>query len=251
VTPYSTPFRYSDVPLFQMANAMTSTGYHGAMATDSNNTSAPGLAERRPVDEHVNLITHALGFLLSVPASAVLMTLVANDHRSIDVVACGVYCCSLMGLYAASTLSHMFYDLAWRRFFRTVDQACIYLLIAGSFTPLAVVFLWDRWWPALLAVMWVLALFGVLLVLRMRDLTPTARISYGILGWLPIISLKTLFEAAPFEIFAWIVASGLFYSVGSVFLRFDQHVRYLHALWHTFVIAGSTCHYIAVLLVVM
>jgi len=226
-------------------------GYNGVMATDSNDRSMPSLAEHRPVDEHANLVTHALGFLLSLPASAVLMTLVVNNHRPIVIVACAIYCCSLMGLYAASTLSHMFYDVAWRRFFRTLDQACIYLLIAGSFTPVAVVFLWHQWWPALLVVMWVLAIFGVILVLRMRNLTPTAKITYGLLGWLPIISLKTLFDAAPLETFVWIVAGGIFYSAGSVFLRFDQHVRYFHALWHTFVIAGSICHYIVILMVVM
>jgi hemolysin III len=221
------------------------------MAADSNNTATPELAERRPVDEHANLITHGLGFLLSLPASAVLMTLAVNDHQPINIAACGIYCCSLIGLYAASACSHMFYDLAWRRFFRTLDQACIYLLIAGSFTPIAVVFLWHGWWPALLAVMWILAIFGVLLVLRLRDLTPTAQITFGILGWLPVVSLKTLFDAAPLELLVWIVAGGLFYSVGSVFLRFDQHVRYFHALWHTFVIAGSTCHYMAILLVLV
>ena len=209
------------------------------------------LAERRPVDEHANLITHALGFLLSVPASAVLMTLVVKDHQPINILACGIYCCSLMGLYAASTLSHMFHDLARRQLFRTLDQVFIYLLIAGAFTPFAIVFLWHRWWPVLLAVMWVLAILGIFLVLRMRDLTPAAKISYGILGWLPVIALKTLFDAAPFEIFAWIVASGFFYSAGSVFLLFDHQIRYFHALWHTFVIVGSTCHYIALLLVVM
>jgi len=226
-------------------------GYNGVMAADSKDRSTPRLAERRPVDEHANLITHALGFLLSVPASVLLMTLVVNNHPAIVIVACGIYCCSLMGLYAASTLSHTFYDIAWRRFFRTLDQVCIYLLIAGSFTPVAVVFLWHQWWPALLAAMWLLAIFGMLLVLRMRDLTPTAKITYGLLGWLPIISLKTLFDAAPLETFVWIVAGGLFYSAGSVFLRFDQHVRYFPALWHTFVSAGSTCHYIAILLIVM
>lgn len=221
------------------------------MAADSNNTTTPRPGEHRPVDEYANLITHGLGFFLSVLASVVLMTLVVSGHQTVQIVACGVYCFSLVGLYAASTLSHTFHDLDWRRFFRMLDQVFIYLLIAGSFTPLAVAFLWDRWWPVLLAVMWVLALLGVVLVLRVRNLTPVAKITYGILGWLPVISLKRLFDAAPFEVFAWLVVGGLFYSAGSVFLRFDQHVRYFHALWHTFVIAGSTCHYIAILLVVM
>jgi hemolysin III len=210
----------------------------------------PSLAEHRPVDEYANLITHGLGFLLSLMASALLMSVVVENQETVQIVACGIYSGSLMGLYAASTLSHVFHDLAWRRFFRTLDQACIYLLIAGSFTPVAVVYLWDRWWPALLVAMWILALLGVLLVLRMRNLTPAARFTYGVLGWLPIISLKTLFDAAPFEIFAWIVAGGLFYSLGAVFLKFDVYVRYFHALWHTFVIAGSICHYVAILLVV-
>lgn len=202
------------------------------------------------MDECANLITHGLGFLLSVAASVLLMTLVIDNQETIQIIACGVYCGSLMGLYAASMLSHMFHDLAWRRFFRALDQACIYLLIAGSFTPVAVAYLWDRWWPALLGAMWSLAILGMLVVLRVRNLTPTARLTYGVLGWLPIISLRTLFEKSSIEIFAWIVAGGLFYSVGAVFLKFDLRFRYFHALWHTFVIAGSTCHYIAILLIV-
>lgn len=221
------------------------------MVMDSNDISTTRLAEQRPVDERANLITHALGFFLSVVASVVLMTLVVKDHQMINIVACSIYCISLTGLYAASTLSHMFYDLAWRRFFRTLDQVCIYLLIAGSYTPFAVIFLWHEWWPLLLVAMWTLAFFGILLVFHMRNLTPTAMLTYGILGWLPVISLKTLFESTPFETFVWIIAGGLFYSTGSLFLLFDQRVRYFHALWHTFVIAGSTCHYVALLMVMM
>jgi hemolysin III len=220
------------------------------MAADPNETSPPKPAEHRPVDEHANLITHALGLALSVIASGVLMMLVVNNQRTINIIACGIYSGTLIGLYAASTLSHMFHDLAWRRFFRTLDQACIFLLIAGSFTPIAVVFLWEGWWRTLLIVMWVFAIFGVFLVLRMRNLTPAAKVSYGVMGWLPIVSLKTLYEAAPFDVFTLILAGGLFYSVGSLFLRAD-HIRYFHALWHTFVIVGSVCHYFAILLVVM
>ncbi|WP_298863902.1 hemolysin III family protein [uncultured Gimesia sp.] len=221
------------------------------MSADSNEFPTLKRAEDRPADESANLITHALGFFLSVIASAVLMMLVVQYHQTINIIACGIYCCSLTGLYAASMLSHMFYDLAWRRFFRTLDQVCIYLLIAGSYTPFAVVYLWHSWWPMLLVSMWVFAIFGVLLVLYMRNLTPMAMLTYGILGWLPIISLKTLYDATPLDIFTWIIAGGFFYSAGSVFLIFDQRVRYFHALWHTFAIAGSTCHYIALLMVML
>ncbi len=221
------------------------------MIADSPKNSIPKLAEERPEDEYANLITHAFGFLLSLAASGLLISIAVKHAPTRVVIACVVYSCSLIGLYAASTLSHMFYDLAWRRFFRTVDQIFIYLLIAGSFTPVAVVFLWDRWWPLLLVMMWVFALLGVLLVLRVRHLSPLQMCTYGLLGWLPVISLKTIFEAAPFEILIWIVAGGLCYSVGTLFLAFDWYARYFHAMWHTLVIAGSTCHYIAILLAVL
>jgi hemolysin III len=99
--------------------------------------------------------------------------------------------------------------------------------------------------------MWITALLGVCLVVRLGNLTSTARTLYGVLGWLPIIAVKPLFDAAPFEMLVWMIAGGAFYSVGTLFLMFDMRVRYFHALWHAFVIAGSTCHYIAILLFVV
>lgn len=203
--------------------------------------------EHRPVDEYANLITHGLGLLLSIVAAAVLMTHVIQEHRALTIATCGVYCASLVGLYAASTLSHAFFDLAWRRFYRALDQACIFLLIAGSFTPVGVAYLRNGWSCLLVPVMWITALWGVVLVIRMGNLTRGAKSLYGVLGWLPVVAVKPLYDAAPFELLAWMVAGGVFYSVGTVFLVFDLRVRYLHALWHAFVIAGSTCHYIAIL----
>ncbi len=207
----------------------------------------PGVHTRRPIDEYANLITHGFGLVLAVGASAFLMRQAIAFQPLRTIVACAAYCVSLVALYAASTLSHSFYDPRWRRFFRTVDQACIYLLIAGSFTPLAITYLWNAWWPILLTCMWILAMLGVILVLRMRNLTPIAKVTYGILGWLPIISLKTLIETAPGPLLVWTIAGGAFYSLGTVFLAYDFRVRYFHALWHTFVIAGSVCHYIVIL----
>lgn len=221
--------------------------YNPAMQDELDDLTLPRPDEHRPEDELANLLTHGGGFLLTLPAAALLMGVVVPGHPPRTVAACGVYCATLVGLYGASALSHLFHDLAWRRFFRTLDQACIFLLIAGSFTPIAMTWLRDGWWPLLLEAMWVLAFGGVGLVLWMRNLTPIARISYGILGWLPALSLKRLFEAAPPETLAWFVAGGLFYSVGTLFLKFDRRVRYFHALWHAFVIAGSACHYLAIL----
>ena len=204
-------------------------------------------SELRPVDEAANLLTHGLGLVLSVVATIVMMWIVAAESVR-TIAACGVYCLTLVLLYGASTLSHSFHDLGLRRLFRTLDQACIYLLIAGSFTPFAVIFLGRGWWWLILVALWVLAFSGVLLVLRQRDLTDAAKITYGLLGWLPVISLWELSQRDPPGLLFWLLAGGFFYSTGTIFLRYDRKVRYLHALWHAFVIVGSgVCHYIAVL----
>lgn len=203
-------------------------------------------ADVRPIDETANLLTHGFGLLLSLPATAVLMTRVADKEFPV-VVACGIYCLTLILLYAASALSHAFHDMRWRRFFRTVDQACIYLLIAGSFTPFGVVFLMHGSWWLLTAAVWLFAIAGVVLVIRLRNLSGTAMITYGILGWLPAVSLWELYQTAPLEMLLWFVAGGACYSIGTFFLRFDRIAQYMHATWHVFVIAGSACHYIAAL----
>lgn len=207
-------------------------------------------SEHRPVDEAANLLTHGLGLILSIAATVVMMWTVVGRSTS-TVIACGVYGLTLILLYGASTLSHTFHDLEWRRLFRMIDQACIYLLIAGSFTPFAVIFLGHGWWWLILVAMWVLAVAGVFLALRLRNLSGAAKITYGLLGWLPAVSLWELHQRAPLEMLVWLLAGGFFYSSGTIFLRLDQKMRYLHALWHVFVIAGSICHYIAVLVYVV
>lgn len=210
-----------------------------------------GSGEIRPIDEHANFVTHGLGFLLSVPAAVILSQVVRAGSDVNLVRACDAYSFSLVGLYAASTLSHAFHDRAWRRFYRMLDQAFIFLLIAGSFTPVGVMFLWSGWWPLLTVAMWGLAGLGVAVVLKLRHLPPNVRICYGFLGWLPVMAFPVLMEAIPTVPLLWLVAGGAFYSVGSLFLIFDHKSRYLHAMWHTFVIGGSVCHYRALLMLIV
>lgn len=203
-------------------------------------------SEQRPADEISNLITHGLGLLLSLAATFLLMPIVMAGHDLRTTLACGVYCLTLVLLYGASTLSHTFHDLDLRRLFRTLDQACIFLLIAGSMTPFAVVFLHQGRWCLFLPAMWALAGAGVLLVLRRRNLTGPAKFTYGVLGWLPIVAIRELGHYAPLGLLLWIAAGGAFYSIGTIFLALDRKVRYFHALWHMFVVAGSICHYVGV-----
>jgi hemolysin III len=200
----------------------------------------------RPVDELANFATHGIGFLLSLIGSWELLRIAAVWHDRWTFWACVVYSASLVSLYAASTLSHAFFDLRWRRFYQTADQACIFLLIAGSYTPFGAVYLREGWWPILTLMMWGLALCGAVSLISLRRIDRTGQVVYALLGWLPAISLIEIIQAAPVEVFAWIIAGGILYTAGLFFLHLDRRVRYFHATWHAFVIAGSICHYIAI-----
>lgn len=203
----------------------------------------------RPPDELANVLTHGLGLLLSVLAAGSLMTSVADRPVAVR-IGCGVYSVTLMLVYGSSTLSHLFYDVHWRERFRTLDQACIFLLIAGTYTPFATVYMnyGDWWW--LLLLMWLIALTGVWRVLLLRDLPRVDKILYGVLGLLPVAALPDLSRVAPASLIAWIVAGGACYLLGTIFLRFSAVVLYAHAAWHILVMMGSACHYRAVYLAI-
>lgn len=202
---------------------------------------------QRPNDELANVITHGLGFLLSLAAVYHLTQRVAGQSAAL-VAACQIYAVALLLVYGNSTLSHLFYDVAWRQRFRTLDQASIFLLIAGTYTPFAVMYLNHGGWPWLLASMWAFALLGVARVITVRDLSRSDKILYGVIGFLPAIGLGELPRHAPAAVIFWIIAGGACYSLGSIFLRLSAAVRYSHALWHILVMAGSACHYWAILL---
>lgn len=197
----------------------------------------------RPADEHFNFLTHGFGLVLSLAGAVFLMRLAMAGGSPRNFLACGVYSLTLVTMYAASTLSHAFHDLDKRRFFRTLDQASIFFMIAGSFTPFAVGFLsHGRWW-LLLAAMWVLAFAGAVFALVRRELSRTDKVTYCILGGLSFLSFFELYRVAPLNMVLLIIAGELFYLAGSFFLALGKHTRHFHALWHLFVLAGSACHY--------
>jgi hemolysin III len=204
----------------------------------------------RPEDEFANFLTHGLGFVLSVLGAIVLMKVVLTHGDFWTIVGCGSYCASLVALYAASTLSHAFYDVYRRHFYRKIDQICIFFLIAGSYTPFGVVYLNHGYWPILTVTMWTLALLGAASILSHGFLTAGAQKIYLLLGWLPSFSLMSIIQQAPTELIFWLVLGGLSYTLGTIFLYQDHRVRYFHAMWHTLVIAGSICQYIAILILV-
>ena len=199
-------------------------------------------------DEIANSITHGIGLALSLVGGTALVTLAARYAGMREIIGCGIFSASLVAVYAASTLSHVFQRPRTKRIFRMLDQGCIYLLIAATFTPLALEYLRGGWWWLLTATMWGIALVGfvskVLLAHRVEAVSTAA---YVCMGWLPALAAKPMIAIVPGGCLWMMLAGGLFYTVGTLFLTFDRKALFLHAVWHVFVIAGSAVHYFTIL----
>ncbi len=199
-------------------------------------------------EESANTITHGLGFALSVIGAVVLMMRVAREGDGWRFLGCLIYALSLVAVYAMSTLSHVCVRPHRKRFFQILDQAFIYLLIVGTYTPFSLAFLRTSGWWILLGAMWVIAIGGFLSkVIWAHRIEGVAMWIYLLLGWLPIVSAPSLSKIMPASGLWWALVGGLFYSVGTIFLILDNRVRHFHAVWHLCVIAGSTCHFMTIL----
>jgi len=198
-------------------------------------------------EELANCLTHAAGLVLSIVGTVVLLRRTALYGDAIQVAGVSVYGATLVALYAASTLSHSFERPRIRHFFRTVDQVCIFLLIAGTFTPISLTYLREGWWWALFISIWGLALVGIFFKIFFTRLHNVTLSAYVLLGWMPAIAIKPIVAVMPAAALVWIVLGGILYTIGTLFLIRDNHVPYFHATWHVFVIAASACHYIAVM----
>ena len=135
-----------------------------------------------------------MGLALSVAGTIVLVDRAWQYGTSLQVIGVSVYCATLIALYAASTLSHSFENPRLRHFFRTVDQVCIFLLIAGTFTPIALTYFSGGWWWGLFLSVWGLALGGIVVKLFYTRLHNVSIGAYVLLGWLPVVAIKPIVE---------------------------------------------------------
>jgi len=203
----------------------------------------------RPLAEELaNAFTHGVGLVLSLAGAVVLMDQALSHAGTWGAIGCGVFAATLVAVYAASTLSHACAQPGWRRTFRILDQSFIYLLIVGTYTPFALGYLRSGWWWwSFFGVMWTVALVGLISKLLFSHRIDAVTIwSYLLLGWLPILPCPAYFDMVPLAALSWVLIGGVCYTVGTVFLVLDHQRFYFHAIWHMFVMAGSTCHYWAV-----
>jgi hemolysin III len=198
-------------------------------------------------EEIANSITHGIGTGLSVAGGIVLVVLAALYGDTWRIVSFSIYAASLVLLYLASTLYHSLRHPRVKQLLRIIDHAAIYVLIAGTYTPFLLVSLRGAWGWTLLGVIWGLALMGIvfktLFIHRFRKLSTTVYIG---MGWLCLISLHEMLIRIPAGGLVWLAAGGILYTLGVVFYAWHK-LPYHHAVWHLFVLAGSTCHYLAIL----
>jgi len=201
------------------------------------------------VREPFNGLSHLAGAGLSAVGAAVLLWL--SLGRPLHLAAFAVYGVTLVGLFLASTLYHSLdADTQGLRRLLMMDQVAIYLVIAGTYTPICLVSLRGAWGWSLLAVVWSIALVGVTLRVGWRAAPPWFCVAlYLVLGWLCVVALEPITRALPAAAIGWLLLGGLAYTVGVVIVatrrpRLWPGLFSWHELWHVFVLAGSACHFV-------
>ena len=204
------------------------------------------------VDEHrlgdiiANSVTHGVGAALAI-AGAVVLVVNAAGGTAWQIASCSVFGCTLVLVYVCSTLYHSLVRTHARRVLRIIDHSAIYLLIAGTYTPFALVSLRGRLGWSLFAIVWSLAILGIVFKsLAIERFAIASVIVYLGMGWLVVFAARPLLQALTWHGIFWIALGGLFYTAGIIFYALDR-LSFFHAFWHLFVLAGSTCHYFAVL----
>lgn len=200
-------------------------------------------------EERWNAITHAIGFLLSIPALVFLILAGIERGTAIAVVSFTIFGVSMLLLFLMSTLLHSM-PIKVKEFFSILDHSAIYVLIAGTYTPFLLVTLKGALGWTLFGIIWGLTILGIMFKIFFIHRFEKASLAlYIVMGWLIIIAIKPLYEQLPPAGFWLLVIGGVLYTFGSVFYAW-RRLPYNHAIWHLFVIAGSAAMYFSVLLYV-
>ncbi|KAA0911557.1 hemolysin III family protein [Pusillimonas sp. ANT_WB101] len=196
--------------------------------------------------EKFNSISHLVGAALAAIGAVTLIVMASLTGDPWKIVSFSIYGAMLLSLYLTSTLYHSLRGRA-KRIWCKFDHCAIYLLIAGSYTPFALVSLRGTWGWTLFGAIWSLAILGIVQEIWLaKGLRIVSLILYVLMGWMAVVAIGPLINALTWDGFIWLAAGGLFYTVGIIFYATDEKWRYGHGVWHLFVLGGSACHYFAV-----
>jgi hemolysin III len=201
--------------------------------------------------EKFNFISHLIGSVAAIIGLVVLIVTTSRQGEVLPIFSVTAYGVTLVLLYACSALNHSLRGKA-KYVFQKLDFFAIYLLIAGTYTPLTLIALKEDWGWAIFCLVWGLAVLGIFLELlshkgnRVRSL-----VIYLIMGWVIIIDIKPLIQALGMAGFGWLLLGGMFYTIGVIFYIYDEQVNYFHGIWHLCVLAGSTTQYFTIFFYVL
>jgi channel protein, hemolysin III family len=199
-------------------------------------------------EEIANSVSHGVGLLAAVAAAPVLVVAAVQRGGAAGIVGASIFAATMVLLYLTSTLYHALPRNRAKRVFQVLDHGAIYLLIAGTYTPFTLGVLRGTWGWTLFGLVWGLALIGVVLKAVGGVRYPTlSTCLYLAMGWLALIAVKPLWLHVPMWGLFWLLTGGIAYTMGVAFFAADKRVRYSHFVWHLFVIAGTACHFIAIL----
>ena len=200
-------------------------------------------------EEIANAVTHGVGAILSIVGSVFLILKSLKTSSNYAITGVLVYCISLIILYLGSTLYHSIPGRLAKKILRILDHSSIYLLIAGTYTPIILIFLnSDKKSMYLLIFLWVIAVLGIIFkAFWINRFGLLSTILYILMGWTIVINIKVVLLLIPFNILMLIVLGGVAYTVGCIFFSIDK-MPYNHFIWHLFVILGSVLHYVAIFL---
>lgn len=212
----------------------------------NNSEQEPQLFEYSAAEEKLNIWSHAIGFFLALAATPLLIIRASIEGNVWHVVSFSIFGVSMMVLYAASTLYHNAKIPKRRHRLRIFDHAAIYVLIAGTYTPFALVTLNGTIGWVLFGITWGLAIAGIILKLFLTGrYDKLSTVLYVAMGWLVIFAIKPLWNGLDAGGLWWLFAGGLSYTVGAVLYSLPR-LRFNHAIFHIFVLGGTICHFFAV-----
>jgi hemolysin III len=204
--------------------------------------------EQSQGEEIANSISHGIGLVAALVGTPFLITQAARHGNVGFVVGASLFSATVIFLYLASTLYHALPVGKTKRVFRVLEHSAIFLLIAGTYTPFTLGVLHGVWGWILLTIIWGLAAAGMVLKVFYRASLPILFTGlYLFMGWLVVIAINPLIAKVPTPGLLWLIAGGLSYTIGVIFFAIDSRLQYAHLIWHLFVLAGTTCHYFAVL----
>jgi len=199
-----------------------------------------------PIEEKINIISHAIGFILSIVAFMLLVAH-ANLHGDVwHIVSFSIFGASLITLYAASTIYHSAKKSELRNRLKIIDHASIYILIAGTYTPFTLVTLNGTIGWVIFGTSWGLALTGIILKLFLTGkYNLISTIMYVLMGWVIVFAIKPLINNLPLEGLIWLLVGGISYTIGAILYSIKK-IKFNHAIFHMFVLSGSFCQFMSV-----